>query len=210
MIEFQLDPFFAGHLQSFKEEIHDLRERLKASSTKLNGSRKQHLWVRLKWLSSDRELRKFYSKLDDWMKIFLTAVHTTELKLLTKLIEQNSSTHLLPLRTYHELQQTPSMGSSEQHLSSQIAVVHLGSAETSILRPNEVSLPPSLRSFLAQRVDLVGIRVQNWYWFKSQAWLADIRTGPTAVKTWSDNGKSSTNQCPGRKACASCPRSEHN
>lgn len=80
--EFQLDPFFAGHLQSFQVEIHELEVRLRASSAKLNGSRKEHFLVRLKWLSSDRHLRKFYGKLDDWLKIFLTTVHTTELSVI--------------------------------------------------------------------------------------------------------------------------------
>jgi hypothetical protein len=77
--DFQLDPFLRDHLESFKDEVGILEERLKASSARLEGSRKQRLWARLKWLSSDRELRKFYNKLDEWTKIFMTAVNITQL-----------------------------------------------------------------------------------------------------------------------------------
>jgi hypothetical protein len=110
--EVQLDPFFQAHLESFMSEIHALETKLRRSSTKMSSSRKQQVWAKLKWLSSDRKLRKFYSKLDDWMRVFLTALHTTEMfnitaptlevdllianrKLLTKIVDQTSQPYHL-------------------------------------------------------------------------------------------------------------------
>lgn len=83
--EVRLDPYLQGHLELFTIEIHELERKFRRSSTGLSSGRKQQLLARLKWLSSDRELRKFNSKLDDWMKIFSTAVHTTQMFVIISL-----------------------------------------------------------------------------------------------------------------------------
>jgi hypothetical protein len=77
--ELQLDPFLEDNLRRFLGEVQSLESRLRQCSLKLKGSRKQHVWERLNWLSSDRKLRKFYASLDTWMQIFSTAVTTTGL-----------------------------------------------------------------------------------------------------------------------------------
>jgi hypothetical protein len=77
--ELQLDPFLELNLRRFLGELQAIEGRLKECSLKLKGSRKQHAWERLNWLSSDRKLRKFYASLDTWMQIFSTAVATQSL-----------------------------------------------------------------------------------------------------------------------------------
>lgn len=77
--ELQLDPFLENHIRKFLKDIRNIETKIKRSSTRLDGSRKHHLRERLTWLSSDRRLRKFYSSLDDWVKIFSTTVSTTKL-----------------------------------------------------------------------------------------------------------------------------------
>lgn len=80
--ELQLDPFVEENVRKFLAEVQTLESRLKECSLKLEGSRKQHVWERLRWLSSDRELRKFYASLDTWMHIFSTALTTTGLSMI--------------------------------------------------------------------------------------------------------------------------------
>ena len=77
--ELQIDPFLERNIRIFLDDVRKVETEIKNSSERLNESRSSRLWARLVWLSSDRRLRKFYSSLDDWMRIFSTAVSTTNL-----------------------------------------------------------------------------------------------------------------------------------
>jgi hypothetical protein len=77
--ELHLDPFLENSIRNFLKDISVFETEMVRKSTGLVKSRTRHLKERLTWLSSDRRVRKFYSALDDWMKIFSAAVHTTEL-----------------------------------------------------------------------------------------------------------------------------------
>lgn len=72
-----IDPLLEDNLREFLGDIQDLEVKLKNSSSKMSGSRKQHLRERLTWLSSDRKLRKFYDSLDEWNGIFNAAIKKT-------------------------------------------------------------------------------------------------------------------------------------
>ena len=77
--ELQLDPFLERNVRNFLDNVRGVEAKFQNSSARLDRSRTCHLLEKLTWLSSDRQLRKFYSSLDDWMIIFSTAVSTTEL-----------------------------------------------------------------------------------------------------------------------------------
>jgi hypothetical protein len=204
--EVQLDPYLQSHLKLFVVAIHDLEKKLRRSSTSLSGGRKQHLWARMKWLSTDRELRKFYDKLDDWMRIFLTAIHTTEMfkitvslfletwlmtnsKLLTRIVDETSRTHQVPTIAAHEFQQVSAMRAHPNVTNAPSGLLQHLSATVSTV-PSNTTIPPALRALLAQKADCVGHRVHRWYAFRTKVWLLDVRTGPAVVRTWTDEGKS--------------------
>lgn len=77
--EMQLDPFLERNVRHFLDNVRVVETKFRNSSVRLDRSRTRHLLERLKWLSSDRQLRKFYSSLDDWILIFSAAVSTTKL-----------------------------------------------------------------------------------------------------------------------------------
>ena len=77
--ELRLDPHLEQNLRNFLESVLNIQNRIQNISTRLHESRAHRLRERVAWLSSDRRLRKFYSSLDEWMKIFSTAVSTTQL-----------------------------------------------------------------------------------------------------------------------------------
>ena len=77
--ELEINPFLERNLHIFLDETHEVEVKIQISSKKLDESRTRRLWERVTWLSSDRRLRKFYASLDDWMKIFSTAVSATNL-----------------------------------------------------------------------------------------------------------------------------------
>jgi hypothetical protein len=77
--EVHLDPFLKAQLQIFLHETGKIETKIRRSSFRLDQSRAHHLRESLLWISSNRRMRKFYSTLDDWLKIFSTAATETQM-----------------------------------------------------------------------------------------------------------------------------------
>lgn len=76
--ELQLDSDLRANLLRFIDAIGVFKTRIQKRGRRLDRNRRHHAWERLIWLSSDRELHKFYSSLDSWDTIFRnTASGTT-------------------------------------------------------------------------------------------------------------------------------------
>ena len=80
--ELYLDPFLKEQLKRFLDDTGEIESRIRKSSSRLDQSRAYHIWERLSWISSNRQMRKFYSTLDEWLKIFSTAATETQMYLM--------------------------------------------------------------------------------------------------------------------------------
>jgi len=77
--ELHLDGLLKDHIYKFLDYTHTIKRRVSESSIQLGKGRVHQLRERLSWLLSDRRMRKFYNSLDDWLRIFSTAVQRTQL-----------------------------------------------------------------------------------------------------------------------------------
>jgi hypothetical protein len=84
--ELQLDLFLKEQLRRFLDDIGKIEMKIRASSSRLNRSCAYHLRERLSWISSNRRMRKFYSTLDDWLKIFSTTATETQMCVIKALL----------------------------------------------------------------------------------------------------------------------------
>jgi hypothetical protein len=75
--ELQLDSDLHKNLLRFIDAIDAFKTKIQRRGRRLDRNRRHHAWERLIWLSSDRELHKFYSSLDNWDIIFRNAVSGT-------------------------------------------------------------------------------------------------------------------------------------
>ncbi|KAF1841331.1 ankyrin [Cucurbitaria berberidis CBS 394.84] len=188
--ELQLDPVLEDHIRIFLSEIQTLENKIRERSTKLSGSRRQHMKERLIWLSSDRELRKFYTSLDNWSQIFSTAVSTTNLKLLMKINEQVLQTRSTPSIVHPQQRQLENMlNTGGKCLDPQVGTHHLGGTTPFTLQ-RVAPLPSALRACLKRTRDPVGLRVQQWYTYTSKVFLVNCLVGPSVLRCWSEEGKS--------------------
>jgi hypothetical protein len=67
------------YIVDFVQEIEAIKEKIEEKQRSLDRGTVRHLWERLKWVSSDRHLDKFYHNLDHWNTIFKQAVDATNL-----------------------------------------------------------------------------------------------------------------------------------
>ena len=77
--DLQMDPTLRLHIINFVHEIETIKAKIQSKARTLEKGRAHRLWARLKWLSSDRQLRKFYNSSDHWNTIFSQAVSRTKL-----------------------------------------------------------------------------------------------------------------------------------
>ena len=100
LAEVHMDPFLRNHLSKFRDDTEKIEKKIKKRSTKLDQSRAWHIRERLSWISSNRQMRKFSSSLDDWMAILSIATTKTKLYVTTHI--QDS------IRLTEPFQSTPS------------------------------------------------------------------------------------------------------
>jgi hypothetical protein len=202
----QLDPFLEDQLRRFLNEIQGLEAKLNELNLKLNGSGRRHLRERLRWLCTDRELRKFLASLDSWMQIFCMAVATTNMfvssctchfgigliaprKLSSRIVEQATPAYLLLSTMHTQQQQLISFFNSD----NQSTIVHKGcqkSSTTSILIPDQESaISPAFRAYLNQGREYAGLKVRYWYTYAGKVLWVDIRAGRPVLRSWSDKGR---------------------
>jgi hypothetical protein len=77
--DLQIDPTLQMYIVDFVQEIEAIKEKIEERQRSLDRGPARHLWERLKWVSSDRQLHKFYQNLDHWNTIFKQAVDATNL-----------------------------------------------------------------------------------------------------------------------------------
>lgn len=78
-LDLHMDPMLRVHIVDFVDEIGKIKAKIESKGRMLEKGRTHHIWARLKWLSSDRQLHKFYDSLDHWNTIFSQAVSVTKL-----------------------------------------------------------------------------------------------------------------------------------
>lgn len=74
--EIQLESHVRSDIVGFIEEIENIKTSVHEKDRKLNLGRMHHWKEKLKWLSYDRQITKFYSSLDQWEKVFLSVAST--------------------------------------------------------------------------------------------------------------------------------------
>jgi len=211
----KINPFLESKLRIFLDETRDVENQIKNRSKNLDESRTRRLWERVTWLSSDRTLRKFYASLDDWLKIFSTAVASTNLYVQTQLyviIGVLTQTRDLMMRIHNQIAAPqPSLPPYPEGVSHTeklqlnhsnaydrlvpSTLVQIDANEQRVLgtqctgSDGEIILPKTLRAFLSQRMDAVGLKVQRWALVGLQELSADLRVGPAVVVSWSEKGK---------------------
>jgi hypothetical protein len=77
--EFRMDPLLEVHIHKFVDDVQEIEAKMRRSSVQVDRSRVHRLRARLSWISSNRRMRKFYTSLDEWMRIFSAALSKTEL-----------------------------------------------------------------------------------------------------------------------------------
>jgi hypothetical protein len=210
--QLHLDPFLEDHLRRFLIEIQVLENSLKEHNLRLSGSGRQHLWERLKWLFPDRELRKFFASLDDWMHIFSMAVAITNMfvysraciltfslsyarKLSSRIVEQATSAYSLlsTMQTQQRLISSPNTNRLSTIINTGPQKLSTISAPTPDQGP---ILPHALRVYLSQRREPAALKVRYRYKYESKALWADVRAGNTIMRSWSDKGRATYSTVP--------------
>jgi hypothetical protein len=77
--DLKMDSVLRVHIEDFLFEIERINSKVQSKGQMLQKSRGQNIWARVKWLLSDRQMRKFYESLDRWNAIFSQAVSATHL-----------------------------------------------------------------------------------------------------------------------------------
>jgi hypothetical protein len=79
--DLQLDTVLQQNLVSFTQEIDSFTTKVQGMGIRLDQGRVQHAWERVKWLASDRDLKRFNQSLDHWDRVFAAAATAAQLYL---------------------------------------------------------------------------------------------------------------------------------
>ncbi|KAH6642480.1 hypothetical protein C7974DRAFT_409034 [Boeremia exigua] len=204
--DLQLGHIFENSFREFLLEVKDLENRIQKSSTLVKSSRTQRVWERLTWLSSDRQLRKFYNSLDDWVRIFSMEVQTTQMsvtalipmekvsdrfrKLQINVLEISIQNAVSPPTPYPQQQLLPITQRPVDNIRMNIDTQPNTAVNSSNVSINgRAALSKSLIAHLSQLSEPIGLRIRSWVMLNLKLCSADIRIGPAVIRTWSGQGK---------------------
>lgn len=77
--DLQLDTVLQQNLVAFTQDIDSFTTKVQGMGIRLGQGRVQHAWERVKWLASDRDLKRFNQSLDHWDRVFAAAAAAAQL-----------------------------------------------------------------------------------------------------------------------------------
>lgn len=77
--DLQLDTVLQQNVISFTQEIDRFTAKVQGMGIRMDQGRVQHAWERVRWLASDRDLKRFNQSLDHWDRVFAAAAAAAQL-----------------------------------------------------------------------------------------------------------------------------------
>lgn len=180
--DLQMDPTLRLHIINFVHEIETIKAKIQSKACALEKGRAHRLWARLKWLSSDRQLHKFYDSSDHWNTIFSQAVSRTKLEISMRILTQTiPSTNPPNVCAEYAIPSDKGLANSFLHHNQTLLGPKL------VNNTPSSPIPQRLTTWLATTSEPVNLKVQKWreYWGTSVS--AYLWLGPIITRTWSEN-----------------------
>ncbi|RYN49030.1 hypothetical protein AA0114_g6842 [Alternaria tenuissima] len=189
--DLQLDTVFQQNLVSFTQEIDGFTAKVKEMGIRMGQGRVQHAWERVKWLASDRDLKRFNQSLDHWDRVFAAAAAAAQLSMSIRILE-----HTTKLTERH----TIASGDAAPAGQALVRPTQDPSSVTGTLQAPSSLMPGRSSMFLSTLRDPVDLRIQERFEYLGDTMTAIVQGGPVMVRSWSNTGQDTYSLMPAAEA----------